>query len=195
MWSETSRGYLCIQVWGQTKLIGSGADSVPRRCLCVYPRRTRIWGFFFFLSGCYRSRLGLQFCRCHEWFVGLVWIWFISGNIQMRFVSSFWRAREELFRKWWDLIMRTESLKTRRPHPSHRTFMVLVSPFPSKRLSLCQPSAIRNTCCFPLAVMSVSCLWLNLFYLAESMLLAGAVFVAFPRGSQPSLFHVYPLFS
>lgn len=48
MWSETSRGYLCIQVWGQTKLIGSGADSVPRRCLCVYPRRTRIWGFFFF---------------------------------------------------------------------------------------------------------------------------------------------------
>lgn len=136
--------------------------------------------FFFF---CYRSRLGLQFCRCHKWFVGFVWILFILGNIQMWFVSGFWRAREELFRKWWDLIMRTKSLKTRRPHPSHRTFMVLVSSFSSKRLSLCQPSAIWNTCCFPLAVMNVSCLWLNLFYLAESMLLAGAVFVAFPRGS------------
>lgn len=48
MWSENSRGHLCIQVFGKTVLIGSGSDSTPLPCLCVY-RKEMIQEFYFWL--------------------------------------------------------------------------------------------------------------------------------------------------
>lgn len=144
MWSENSCGRLCIQVWGKTMLIGSGSDSTPLACLCMY--RKEMW---ICVSGS-SVFVCVYFLLLNTWFYFWLLLSFYRPCLDTEFM--YWGQHSN---------MTTKSLKKHLPTNIFPLFFMLFflpSVFANSLFS--QPSMIWNTYCFYLTAGSYEELWL-----------------------------------
>lgn len=164
MLSEASCGYLCIEVWGQTTLIGSGTGSILLCCLCVYPNGRSI-GIFDLHSV---SWLDLQCCQHYEELVAFICIFLIFCILGNHPDTYFYPVRKNSRDSLQEIMRSNHTNKIFKKHvilvlpPEHSGVMVQVSYVSSKCLCLCQRGAIWSTRCFPSAVSCYDELWLSL---------------------------------
>lgn len=145
MWSETSCGYLCIQVWGQTMLIGTGADSVLLCSLCMYPKGTGIyiWEVQFYNSSNAYSVGWPAVLSVPQVWTFLIFMYFRhKSRSDCDLVLKTRRGTlQEMMRSNDKNKIPPKDVISIRPG-EHCGVMVLVSLCSSKCLSLCQPSPI-----------------------------------------------------
>lgn len=170
MWSENSCGRLCIQVWGKTMLIGSGSDSTPLACLCMY--RKEMW-------------------ICVSGSSVFVCVYFLLLNTRFYFwlLLSFCRPCLDTEFMYWGQHsnMTTKSLKKHLPPSSHQHLSFIFHVFFFFLLSLLTAWSLASPAWYGthtvflwlLALMkNFGCVLLKLFYLGKSMLLATAILQA-----------------
>ncbi len=123
--------------------------------------------------------LSLQFCPCHKSLYGFIWIFlilWIKGN--------FWKLIHVAEKSRGGTFQETvrSNHKNKIPeklHPSHRTFRFVVLVSSSHPSAWTWANAARNwtraVSAWQLTLMmNFGCLWLNLFYPTDSVLLCGA---------------------